>query len=144
MGDPRSMTLDGLLSRIDRVVRHHEQLSEWAAPVLDGPIFPQQVERLRLAQAGTTVTWVPQIADPEHPTIAELRCGIDLTGFIAGEPPLLVDGFEETITPLASDIRMHGETAERAARRYRVMPPPPAPEPSRPWWRPSWARWPNP
>lgn len=88
---------------------------------------------------GTTVTWIPQVADPEHPTIAELRGGIDLTCFLTGEP-LLVEGFEETITPLASDIRMPGETAEQAARRYRVMPPPPAPEPSRPWWRPSWAR----
>jgi hypothetical protein len=52
VADPRSMTLDGLLSRIDRVVRHHEQLSEWAAPVSDGPIYPQQVERARLAGGG--------------------------------------------------------------------------------------------
>lgn len=57
MADPRSMTLDGLLSRIDRAVRHHEQLSEWAAPVSDGPIYPQQVERARLARCDMVPDW---------------------------------------------------------------------------------------
>lgn len=102
------------------------------------PIYPQQVERARLAAGGTTVTWAPQVADPEHPTIAEL----DLTCFLAGEP-LLVEGFEETITSLAMDVRMHGETPERAHQRNQAAQQPQSPPaPPRPWWQ-RFARRPN-
>jgi hypothetical protein len=78
MADPLT-----LLERIDAVVYQHEQLQQWGVPDSDGPIYPQQVERARLAAGGVRVTWIPQLADPEHPTIAELRgAGVDLTGFL--------------------------------------------------------------
>jgi len=39
-----------LLDRIDAVVYQHEQLQQWNVPDSDGPIYPQQVERERLAR----------------------------------------------------------------------------------------------
>jgi hypothetical protein len=37
-----------LLEQIDAVIYQHEQLQQWDAPESDGPIYPQQVERVRL------------------------------------------------------------------------------------------------
>jgi hypothetical protein len=71
------LALDCLLERIDRVVYHHEQLQQWDAPPLDGPIYEAQVERARLAGGGyqavfatgpdahgISVAWLPSAGMP--------------------------------------------------------------------------------
>ena len=114
----------------------HNLTEEQMVEVLQvGPhaVAVERDETGRWTSARSWATW-PNPAEPDSLT------STPGAGWGAA-PPLLIDGFEETITPLADDIRMHGETPERARQRNRAARSRPAPAPPKsPWWRRIWRR----
>lgn len=125
MADPRSLLHD-VLERIDAAVYHHEQLLQWSEPDSDGPIYPQQVERHRMARCAMEATsWMPGAEPTPAPpvTIRMEQATFTPTGPLTPPPGYTVLDEEHTFT--------REELVEAAA----IAPP-------RPWWQ-RFARWPN-